>query len=118
VLVVVLVLENPDPYFVPFPEFLTRISKGLSRLWNHCGLKAAFQPNAPLFRTRHFAPVPLSELEKLIVVTTCGGNTDSHHMIYRSFLVRSFSASSAGLLVKSNTIIRTWYGVVTKPRIL
>jgi hypothetical protein len=28
-------------------------------------------------------PVPLSELEKLLVVTTCDGNTGSHHMIYR-----------------------------------
>lgn len=29
-------------------------------------------------------PVPLSELEKLLVVAACGGNTSWHHMIYRA----------------------------------
>ena len=29
------------------------------------------------------APVPLSELEKLLVVAACSGNTSWHHMIYR-----------------------------------
>ncbi|MHB8772761.1 MAG: hypothetical protein ACYC7J_17340 [Syntrophales bacterium] len=29
-------------------------------------------------------PVPLSELEKLLVVSACGGNTSWHHMIYRA----------------------------------
>ena len=28
-------------------------------------------------------PMPLSELEKLLVVAACGGNTSWHHMIYR-----------------------------------
>jgi hypothetical protein len=31
-----------------------------------------------------YAPVPLSELEKLLVVAACGGNTSWHHMIYRA----------------------------------
>jgi len=35
------------------------------------------------YRSQH-APVPLSELEKLLVVTACGGNTSWHHMIYRA----------------------------------
>ncbi len=29
-------------------------------------------------------PMPLSELEKLLVVTACGGNTSWHHMIFRA----------------------------------
>jgi hypothetical protein len=29
-------------------------------------------------------PVPLSELEKLLVVMACGGNTSWHHLIYRA----------------------------------
>ena len=29
-------------------------------------------------------PMPLSELEKLLVVMACGGNTSWHHMIYRA----------------------------------
>lgn len=35
------------------------------------------------FKSRH-APVPLSELEKLLVVAACGGNTGWHNMIYRA----------------------------------
>ncbi len=35
------------------------------------------------FKSRH-KPVPLSELEKLLVVAACGGNTSWHHMIYRA----------------------------------
>jgi hypothetical protein len=34
------------------------------------------------YRSRH-EPMPLSELEKLLVVTACGGNTAWHHMIFR-----------------------------------
>lgn len=29
-------------------------------------------------------PIPLSELEKLLIVSACGGNTSWHHMIYRA----------------------------------
>jgi hypothetical protein len=35
------------------------------------------------YKSRH-APTPLSELEKLLVVMACGGNTSWHHMIYRA----------------------------------
>jgi hypothetical protein len=35
------------------------------------------------FKSRHDA-IPLSELEKLLVVTACGGNTGWHNMIYRA----------------------------------
>ncbi|GAA4430594.1 hypothetical protein GCM10023188_17400 [Pontibacter saemangeumensis] len=35
------------------------------------------------YKSEH-EPVPLSELEKLLVVTACGGNTGWHNMIYRA----------------------------------
>src|SRR5689334_6730663 len=35
------------------------------------------------YKSRHKA-LPLSELEKLLVVTACGGNTGWHHLIYRA----------------------------------
>jgi hypothetical protein len=35
------------------------------------------------YKSRH-PPQPLSELEKLLVVTACGGNTGWHNMIYRA----------------------------------
>lgn len=35
------------------------------------------------YKSRHDVE-PLSELEKLLVVTACGGNTSWHHMIYRA----------------------------------
>lgn len=35
------------------------------------------------YRSRH-KPVPLTELEKMLVVTACAGNTSWHHMIYRA----------------------------------
>jgi hypothetical protein len=35
------------------------------------------------YRSRH-PPFPLSELEKLLVVTACGGNTGWHNLIYRA----------------------------------
>ncbi len=35
------------------------------------------------YKSRHEIE-PLSELEKLLVVTACGGNTSWHHLIYRS----------------------------------
>ena len=31
-----------------------------------------------------FEPVPLTEMEKLLVVAACGGNTSWHHMIFRA----------------------------------
>ena len=35
------------------------------------------------YKSKH-EPMPLSELEKLLVVTACGGNTGWHHLIYRA----------------------------------
>jgi hypothetical protein len=35
------------------------------------------------YKSRH-APVPLSELEKLLVLLACGGNTSWHHLILRA----------------------------------
>ncbi|MHC4207776.1 MAG: hypothetical protein ACYSTT_24235, partial [Planctomycetota bacterium] len=34
------------------------------------------------YKSRH-DPAPLSELEKLLVLAACGGNTSWHNMIYR-----------------------------------
>jgi hypothetical protein len=51
------------------------------------------------YKSRH-EPVPLSELEKLLVVTACGGNTGWHHMIYRAKLyaphLPNYSAAAGG----------------------
>ena len=35
------------------------------------------------YKSRH-TPEPLSDLEKIVVVSACGGNTSWHHMIYRA----------------------------------
>lgn len=35
------------------------------------------------YKSKH-EPVPLSELEKLLVVAACGGNTSWHHLLYRA----------------------------------
>lgn len=35
------------------------------------------------YKSKH-APVPLSELEKLLVISACGGNTGWNHLIYRA----------------------------------
>src|ERR1700747_1345264 len=50
------------------------------------------------YKSRH-QPVPLSELEKLLVVTACGGNTGWHHLIHRAKLYAphlSNSSAAAG----------------------
>ena len=51
------------------------------------------------YKSRH-EPVPLSELEKLLVVTACGGNTGWHHMIYRAKVyapyLSNYSAAAGG----------------------
>jgi hypothetical protein len=45
-------------------------------------------------------PVPLSDLEKMLVVAACGGNTSWHHMIYRGALYAphfsNYSGAAAG----------------------
>jgi hypothetical protein len=47
------------------------------------------------YRSRQ-APLPLSELEKLLVVTACGGNTGWHHLIYRAQRYAPFLSNYAG----------------------
>jgi len=51
------------------------------------------------YRSRH-GPVPLSELEKLLVVAACGGNTGWHHLIYRAARyapkLSNYAAAAAG----------------------
>ena len=41
-------------------------------------------------------PIPLSELEKLLVVTACGGNTSWHHMIRRAKIYAPHLSNYAG----------------------
>jgi hypothetical protein len=41
-------------------------------------------------------PVPLSELEKLLVVDTCGGKTSWHHLIYRAQMYAPHLSNYAG----------------------
>jgi hypothetical protein len=47
------------------------------------------------FKSRH-DPLPLSDLEKLLVVTACGSNTSWHHMIYRADLYAPHLSNYAG----------------------
>lgn len=47
------------------------------------------------YRSRH-PPFPLSELEKLLVVTACGGNTGWHNLIYRAERYAPFLSNYAG----------------------
>jgi hypothetical protein len=47
------------------------------------------------YKSRH-KPVPLSELERLLVVAACGGNTSWHHMIYRAKLYAPHLSNYAG----------------------
>ena len=47
------------------------------------------------YKSRH-DPVPLSELEKLLVVNACGGNTGWHHLIYRAQLYAPYLSNYAG----------------------
>ena len=47
------------------------------------------------YRSSH-PPMPLSELEKQLVVTACGGNTGWHHMIYRARRYAPYLSNYAG----------------------
>ena len=47
------------------------------------------------YRSQH-DPVPLSELEKMLVVAACGGNTSWHHMIYRGRIYAPHLSNYAG----------------------
>ena len=44
----------------------------------------------------HHKTVPLTEIEKLLVVTACGGNTSWHHMIYRGERYAPYLSNYAG----------------------
>lgn len=41
-------------------------------------------PDGTFAYKSHHRPMPLTELEKMLVVAACGGNTSWHHMIYRA----------------------------------
>ncbi len=45
--------------------------------------KGAEIPDGVFAYTSREKPVPLTNLEKMLVVSACGGNTSWHHMIYR-----------------------------------
>jgi hypothetical protein len=53
-------------------------------------------PDGPLAYTSRHNPEPLSEFEKLLVVTACGGNTGWHHMIYRAKLYAPHLSNYSG----------------------
>jgi hypothetical protein len=40
-------------------------------------------PDGVFSHTSRHEPMPLSDLEKMLIVAACGGNTSWHHMIYR-----------------------------------
>lgn len=47
------------------------------------------------YKSRHEVE-PLSELEKLLVVTACGGNTSWHNLIYRAERYAPYLSNYAG----------------------
>jgi hypothetical protein len=47
------------------------------------------------YKSKH-KPVPLSHLEKMLVVAACGGNTGWHHMIYRAQIYAPYLSNYAG----------------------
>jgi hypothetical protein len=47
------------------------------------------------YKSQH-KPAPLSELERLLVVAACGGNTNWHHMIYRGEIYAPHLSNYAG----------------------
>jgi hypothetical protein len=47
------------------------------------------------YKSRH-DPVPLSELEKMLVLSACGGNTSWHHMIHRAAAYAPHLSNYAG----------------------
>jgi len=47
------------------------------------------------YRSKH-KPLPLTELEKLLVVGACGGNTSWHHLIYRAQIYAPHLSNYAG----------------------
>jgi len=62
------------------------------------------------YKSRH-APAPLSELEKLLVVSACGGNTGWHNLIYRAQLyaphLSNYSGAAGGRTFPSSAGFHT-----------
>jgi hypothetical protein len=53
-------------------------------------------PDGVLAYKSRCEPMPLSELERLIVVNACGGNTSWHHLIYRAEVYAPYLSNYAG----------------------
>jgi hypothetical protein len=47
------------------------------------------------YKSRH-KPVPLTDLEKMLVVSACGGSTSWHHMIFRGFNYAPYLSNYSG----------------------
>jgi hypothetical protein len=74
-------MENPPRGFQELESF--GLLEGLLGRRSRRFFKGAEIPDGIFkYKSRH-EPQPLSELEKMLVVSACGGNTSWHHMIYR-----------------------------------
>ena len=58
--------------------------------------KGAEIPDGVFKYTSSRKPVPLTDLEKMLVVSACGGNTSWHHMIYRGAQYKPHLSNYAG----------------------
>ncbi|RPI36859.1 MAG: hypothetical protein EHM54_04620 [Nitrospiraceae bacterium] len=62
------------------------------------------------YKSRH-KPVPLTDLEKMLVVSACGGNTSWHHMIYRAARyaphLSNYSGAAGGRVFPSSAGFQT-----------
>lgn len=58
--------------------------------------KGAEIPDGVFTYKSNFSHEPLSELEKLLVITACGGNTSWHNMIYRAEVYAPYLSNYAG----------------------
>jgi len=82
------------PGFQDMLEF--GLIEALMGLRARCFFMGAEIPDGPLAYTSRHNPEPLSEFEKLLVVTACGGNTGWHHMIYRAKLYAPHLSNYSG----------------------
>jgi len=53
-------------------------------------------PDGVFQYTSKHKPIPLTELEKMLVVSACGGNTSWHHLIYRAAQYKPHLSNYAG----------------------
>jgi hypothetical protein len=58
--------------------------------------KGAEIPDGVFKYTSRSKPVPLTELEKMLIVSACGGNTSWHHMIYRGARYAPYLSNYSG----------------------